>query len=597
MMTSHATNATVEKGNLRSVSEHMPSSLTAYRNNGNFKLKSKGKTSPTPQRLEYFDKHNNSNHQNGSSELFSSQHSSVSLSTHSTNTNTRLNRRGRQQRRFRMGDGASLHDGTSHHRIKVTRRTTNLLFFLLGMIPSLLLFFGHSMTMTTSSQGAGGTKNGGTSHIMEHHNFMKQQFQQDLTPKRNVRPDPFSPALLLPDDPAVQANGSNHTVLHFVKSRFMQYQPNLTALGWARLELFREFCLPSVTKQTTQNFVWLIYTDPDLAPELLNALVDLLAPYPHYYLIKSLSNAMWKGGQAQNMTNATIYTGNQAHLEAYMALRERLPILETRLDADDALHIEYLAHIQQQAIPMFTQENVQWMYWCVWQELEWNWVGPQGYSTDQKEYGIMESKPYEDFCPTPGLTLGYAAETPVDSIYTRRHSVLVERLHTKTEDFCGQGRPGKDCYQIIRDFEYPAFRCRTPTSASMVMTDFGKDYKLKKIHKNGYDKRWDSLRDSFGVPRSNVHHANNYMTKHILEIAEEALMGQCTKGHSCSVSCVESDCPLFDLRQNPHPKGLCVVCSLVQQQNARKKLETVIERYANLAAAEDNPAVLQKAAK
>ena len=461
--------------------------------------------------------------------------SSSELSSHNDNAkHSNSSQNNRRKRRVKR-KGSSQHDGG---KIKVTRNMTNFMLGLLGLVPLLLMYFGHS------------TPN--IPHHTAHHEFMKEQFKQG----RNIKPpplpaapasphvplNPYTPSLLTVGELSDSHhqfyfnNNTNHTVLHFVKSRFMQYQPNLTALGWARLELFKYFCLPSVTKQTTQNFIWLIYTDPDLHPDLLQAMADLLAPYPNYYLIQSLSNHMWKGGQAQNMSQATIFTGDQAQLEAAMAWRDKLPVLETRLDADDALNINYLEEVQRQAIPLLNNEGVQWMYWCVGQELEWNWLGPQGYSADQQEYGIMESKPYEDFCPTPGLTLGYAANTPVDSIYTRRHSVLVERLHTKNFDFCGKGRQGKDCYNIIRNWEYPAFRCRTPTSASMVMTDFSKKAKLVKLSKAGVDPRWEALRVSFGVPRSNVYQANQYMTKHILEIAEEALMGQCTKGHSCSVS-------------------------------------------------------------
>lgn len=365
----------------------------------------------------------------------------------------------------------------------------------------------------------------GADHYEDH---VKRKFLDK--PEKPKATGPYTPALLTPED--VQ---DDRTMIHIVKTRFMQYQANLTALGWGRFHLFKEFCMPSIVKQTTKNFLWLVYTDPDLDSDLLNAMIKLLEPYPNFYLIKSLSNAMWKGGQAQNMTSATVFTGNQTQLEAVMALRDVLPTLDTRLDADDAIHVGYMEEVQRQAIQFFTEESVEWMYWCVGQELEWNWVGPHGYTADQKQYGILESKPYEDFCPTPGLTLGYAAKTSVDSIYTRRHSVLVERLHTKNFDFCGKGREGKDCYQIVRKFEFPAFRCRTPTSASMVMTDYSKEKKLRELENSNLDPKWKALHESFGVPRSNIHLANDYMTEHIIEIAENALMGQCTKGHSCSV--------------------------------------------------------------
>lgn len=450
----------------------------------------------------------------------SGHNSSVDLSVDGVAKSVHQPKRFRRRPRYLRRDDSNV-------MIRFTPRLILVIAILLALAP--LVMFYYTYTRHAHSLVS----------VVEHYERMKGEFKQDFSHKKQLM-DPYTPALLTPAQ--VTAELHNQTVLHFVKSRFMQYQPQLKELGWARLELFREFCMPSVAKQTTQNFIWLIYTDPDLHPDLLKAMADLLAPYPNYYLIKSLSNNMWKGGQAVNMTHAEIYTGNQTHLEAAMALRETLPVLETRLDADDAIHVGYLEEVQRQAIPMFTQQSVQWMYWCVAQELEWKWVGPQGYSQGQKEYGIIESKPYGDFCPTPGLTLGYAPQTPVDSIYSRRHSVLVERLQTKEDDICGPDRPGRDCYQIVRKFEYPAFRCRTPTSASMVMSDYSGQNKLKKrVKADANDKRWDALRESFGVPRSNVHKANDYMTRNILKIAEDAIMGQCTKGHSCSVSIFGTD--------------------------------------------------------
>ena len=491
--------------------------------------------------------------------------------------------------------GSSTHSAgtmgsTGSGKLRVTRRMTNLVWCLLGMVPSMLLYFGHVVHYIPS-----GGEELAPHHVMSGDTLKKQFMEKDTIPKpKQLRVvDPYSPSLILPQEIKPTYN---RTVLHFVKTRFMQYQPNLTALGGARLELFEDFCMPSVVHQTTQNFVWLVYTDPDLHDDLLRAMVDLLAPYPNYYLIKTLSNSMWKGGQAQNMTQATVYTGDRDQLEAFMALRNQLPVLETRLDADDALHIGYLEEIQSQAIPFFTKEGVDWMYWCVNQELEWNWIGPEGYNNDQKQYGVMESKPYEDFCPTPGLTLGYAATTPVESIYSRRHSVLVERLHTKTDyNFCGRARTGKDCYQIISKFEYPAMRCRTPTSASMVMTNFTKGYKLKQIAKQGLDPRWKALHESFAVPRNNVQKANAYMTNNILAIARDALMGQCTKGHSCSVSddvagrSVDGRINCCTWFAKPSQiSSLLPLPLFMLQQNARTKLVSVMQRYAAILGKHDD---------
>ena len=337
----------------------------------------------------------------------------------------------------------------------------------------------------------------------------------------------YTPKLLDTDD-FLQFNG-----IHIVRSRYQQGQPNLTALGWARLELFKDFCLPSMLHQTTDNFIWLIYTDPELNKDLLDAMVDLLAPYPRFFLIASMHNVLWKDGQAQNLTEATVYTGNQTFLEETMAKRDLLPILETRLDADDALHMRFLEDIQREAADFFYRRGVRWMYWCIEDELQWYWIGPKGATEHQRKYGITESRSNKDFCPTPGLTLGYNAGVNISSIYRRKHSLLIERLYKKDEDLCAIGFKGKDCVQIIRKYPFPAMRTRTPTSSSMIMVEHDHDKLLEASKRN--DTGFERLAIDFGIKEELCGKGVAYLNDHIRDIAKEALMGAC-QGLFCPVS-------------------------------------------------------------
>ena len=337
----------------------------------------------------------------------------------------------------------------------------------------------------------------------------------------------YTPALLETDD-FLQFNG-----IHIVRSRYQQGQPNLTALGWARLELFRDFCLPSMLHQTTDNFVWLIYTDPQLDKGLLDAMVDLLAPHPRFYLIASMHNVLWKDGQAQNLTEAVVYTGNQTFLEETMAKRDLVPILETRLDADDALHVRFLEDIQKQAADFFYRKGVRWMYWCIEEELQWYWIGPRGATEHQRKYGITESRTNKDFCPTPGLTLGYNVGVETSSIYRRRHSVLIERLYKKEEDLCAVGWKGRDCVQIIRQYPFPAMRTRTPTSSSMIMVEHDHEKLVEASKRN--DSGFELLATDFAIKEDLCGKGVKYLNEHIRDIAKEALMGACT-GLFCPVS-------------------------------------------------------------
>jgi hypothetical protein len=336
--------------------------------------------------------------------------------------------------------------------------------------------------------------------------------------------------------------------LHILRSRYQQGQPTLTKLGWARFALFRDFCLPSVAAQTTDNFMWLIYTDPDLDPDLLDAMVDLLKPYPRFYLIKSLNNVLWTEGQAESLTNATIYTGNQALIENYMMMRNKVPVLETKLDADDALHRKYLATIQEQAVQKFYIEGVNWMYWCVKMELQWYWLGPKGETSDQKTYGILEVHDNVNFCPVPGLTVGYNVGVKTDTIYRRKHSVLLENLLKKDVDMCGLGKKGKDCVQIIDNFPFPAMRTRTPTSASMIMVRHKKKALLQMAANKNGDTMFELLAEDFGIKREDCARSSQHFSEKIIEIAEEALIGTCT-GLFCNVSRRDAHYHTYLLRQ------------------------------------------------
>lgn len=334
----------------------------------------------------------------------------------------------------------------------------------------------------------------------------------------------YTPSLY--DAPSVTADRS---MLHIVKTRFMQYQPHLRHLGGARVELFRTFCLPTMVHQTSDNFLWLIWTDPDLDPDLLRAMVEMIRPYPHIYLVASLNKDSWRGGQAQNLTQTRVYAGNQTTLEMAMALRDTLPVLETRLDADDGLHVQYLAHIQEQALGVFGTDGFWWKYWCAGAELSWRWT--------TEDAGSLRGKKYYSFCPTPGLTVGFQVGTAPEDVYSRRHSVLYERLQIKEGDFCGKGRPGPDCVEVVTEFPYPVLRARTPTSASMIGT-LSDDSTPEATSSSSNDENtsWNLLEADFMIRLDDIKASSRYIADNMLQIAREGLQGQCTTGHSCTVS-------------------------------------------------------------
>ncbi len=80
-------------------------------------------------------------------------------------------------------------------------------------------------------------------------------------------------------------------LIHLVQSRFMQEQGPLETLGMARLKLFQTFCLPSMVQQSSQEFFWIIKTDPQFTTTtVFQQLVESVKSHPNIYLVASNTN-------------------------------------------------------------------------------------------------------------------------------------------------------------------------------------------------------------------------------------------------------------------------------------------------------------------
>ena len=350
----------------------------------------------------------------------------------------------------------------------------------------------------------------------------------------------LNPSSLLkkPDNTTLPGKYSkkNRKVFHIVKTRFMQHQPDLLALGRARVELFRTFCLPSMVHQTTQNFFWLIYTDPNLDKEIVDGMVELLKPYPHFYMVLSLEDRRGLGGKdiKNDLAPSDFLTGDTDKLYFNLENVHFLNVLESRLDADDALNINWIKEVQRRAVQVFKEEEGRdWMYWCINKAVEWNWVGPGDRKPLHQFGALVHPRPYDErnFCHTPGMTVGVRRGSFTRSVVKGAHQTLFEKLE-KENSPCGPSYSGTDCIAFVGNFTYAALRSRTPTSASMagVNTNGGKAYRLAA--EQGVE-RWKHAIETFALLPENARHITDYFFQNMKPILEDNLKGQCTEGHSC----------------------------------------------------------------
>ncbi len=121
---------------------------------------------------------------------------------------------------------------------------------------------------------------------------------------------------------------------HFVMTRF-SVKP---AWAWeefprewldTRIDLFEEFCLPSLAAQSAQDFRWLVYCDESTDAECLARLRSLSDICPQLEIV---------------------LTGKSRHLVRLidpMVSASTEVVVTTRLDSDDGIHIDLLGAVQE----------------------------------------------------------------------------------------------------------------------------------------------------------------------------------------------------------------------------------------------------------
>jgi hypothetical protein len=198
----------------------------------------------------------------------------------------------------------------------------------------------------------------------------------------------------------------------------------------------------------TPPFLWIIKIDPNLDAFIRDELVNLVKSYPFIILVGSNLNygvgirvGGWRGGEAASDVFASdIYSGSADLFRRAYNAREHRAVLVTRLDADDGLHVEYLASIQEQAISKLSWEFYRqrsrhrkrankWIYWCPQVQVEWHSM--PGNATP---YGLFFGQQLERSCGTAGLAVGVSIGVNESSIPPRK----VATKHVYTGGFTAQ---------------------------------------------------------------------------------------------------------------------------------------------------------------
>ena len=370
----------------------------------------------------------------------------------------------------------------------------------------------------------------------------------------------------------------------FFTARFMQHQPDLVELGLARLKLFQAFTLPSMEYQKSRNFLWIIRTDPNLIPELKKALVETLSRSPLLDRIVLLGDNN-NPGSFHHSPPLSKNPGQSlfGNPELYSDYLERAKsgshvVVETRLDADDGLPLDFVTTIQAEV-----QERIQfkndWIQWCSTHHQEWQVTHPHQADAQSSTlrrgalrrvggvvrnafqlgspYGYVETLNVTK-CITAGLTVAYGKNTTRGDLPGKMVHTHIQRLIP----YCSPPLPAKrpkhkkfyrtHCLQPMYNDKPGAIRARSPTSTGMVHVAIPRQEEEENNNSNNDKKEnkarlfpggkdplsllWDGVENSYGMSRHQIRELRTYLVQHTSRIAADNLKGQCTKGHSCTAA-------------------------------------------------------------
>jgi hypothetical protein len=354
----------------------------------------------------------------------------------------------------------------------------------------------------------------------------------------------------------------------------MQQQPSLVHLGMARLKLFEKFYLRSLQRQTSGAYISIIGTDPDLHPTVLNGLVSALnvSGIPHVLIAttadpKSYYDEIVLKGTFNGTSTQVLSGMSMNRVKEFLQGRRaqhsppsRLPhqqeqqqgppkVIETRLDADDGLHKDFVKTIQNDVSRKFDFDPMTWKIWCIGRHAEWQAdlnftkTNIQLDNATLADPGSFIIRPKQRFCVTPGMSIAYLGdqETVDASRGTAGHHKVF-----KQHKLCPTKNPKSrsNCIHFL-PLDVAAVRARTPTSAGMldVVVDGQVSNNMYKelVWKQTNDERqqskiWNEQQEIFGFTRIDGQEINMFFYQNLKGVATDALEGQCTKGYPCKAS-------------------------------------------------------------
>ena len=261
---------------------------------------------------------------------------------------------------------------------------------------------------------------------------------------------------------------NDYNVVHVIHTRLLQdYSDSVGHLNAARWYLFQTLCVPSMLQQSNQQYLWMIWMDPQLAllgeddkvgrlvrdwmqTQPMTSIVVVAANHNDTHVHHNPANQddnnaptlrNWYGRSQQDWMESSnlVAFGSTALLESYYHASQTHVLVETVLDADDALSATFVETVQAQAAVYVGHDtrphSTHVETYCPASHVEWRYYPnpPKNHHDNQNDSlqrGQLVHYHNRNFCIQSGLTVAYHVQAA-----GRRHLSNCNQ-HTLQEKCC-----------------------------------------------------------------------------------------------------------------------------------------------------------------
>ena len=275
--------------------------------------------------------------------------------------------------------------------------------------------------------------------------------------------------------------------------------------------------------QRKKNWLWIIRTDPVLVDSVKTALLQAVQQTVLREHIVVLATPNNPDTIRKTDSDSVLWHGDQALWDAYQQQAQQKAVMETRLDVDEGLPLDFIEILQRQA-PSRLPEPTDWAVWCIMRQSEWH---VSNESRRDLTYGSFHTV-RDTACMKSGLTFAYGTTTsnkdlPVPRASAHQHLYKSVPLCHPTLRHCLEV-----LYQKSPRRRPGALKARTPASTGVTHLQwprFGVD------NSNGNDMAlpdgWEDLQRWFGLNPEQLRDIRTYLIHHAAAVAKDNIQSQC----------------------------------------------------------------------